>query len=110
MLFPLMAVALLCVAACAREEPRPAQRRHVVEIRDFLFHPASLTVHAGDTVVWMNQDAVPHTVTGAGREWDSGSISAGGSWSRSVSEAGAEAYICSFHPTMTGTVLSVVDG
>ena len=38
----------------------------VVEIREFKFEPATLTVHEGDTVEWKNDDNVPHTVTADG--------------------------------------------
>jgi plastocyanin len=96
------ATALLGVAACPRPGTRPQTRRHVVEIRGFEYLPASLTVAVGDTVVWVNRDAVPHTATAADRDWDSGSIAAGGSWSRVFAAAGTAAYTCTFHPSMTG--------
>jgi plastocyanin len=34
-----------------------------VEIREFKFEPETLTVHEGDTVVWKNDEIVPHTAT-----------------------------------------------
>jgi parallel beta-helix repeat protein len=36
---------------------------HVVHIRGMRFEPKHLTVRPGETVEWVNQDAVPHTVT-----------------------------------------------
>ena len=32
------------------------------------YAPAEVTVAAGDTIVWVNQDIVPHTVTGEARQ------------------------------------------
>jgi plastocyanin len=103
-LLPLFAAALLGAAACSGGGAQPASRRHVVEIRAFEYHPESLTVAAGDTVVWVNRDAVPHTATSEEGLWDSGSIAAGNSWTRIASEAGSDAYLCTFHPTMTGRI------
>ena len=34
-----------------------------VEIRNFAFDPATVTVHPGDTVEWKNDDNAPHTAT-----------------------------------------------
>src|SRR2546423_277336 len=42
------------------------------------FHPAVLTVAAGDTVVWVNRDIVPHTATATGgTKWDTGQLTHG---------------------------------
>jgi plastocyanin len=97
--------ALLCLlaVACGGEAGSgPVPRTHVVEMRGFAFAPAALTLLAGDTVVWRNADIVPHTATSGG-DWDSGSVASGGEW-RWVATAGEFAYLCSFHPTMRGTL------
>lgn len=100
-----LAAALLAAAACngAAGETRP--QRHEVEISAFAFVPDTLTVAPGDTVVWINRDAVPHTATSEEGGWDSGSIAAGGSWGWvAPASAGQAGYVCTFHPTMTGVV------
>jgi plastocyanin len=89
--------ALLLSAGCA-EARKP--RAHAVEIRNFVFAPASLAAAPGDTVVWTNRDIVPHTATPDAGGWDSGSIAAGASWTLVVPEEGLGAYRCAFHPTM----------
>jgi plastocyanin len=94
--------AALLGAACGGGEAAPALRRHLVEIRGFEYHPDSLTVAAGDTVVWVNRDVVPHTASA--QSWDSGSIAAGGSWTLVVTEADEGGYICAFHPSMKGWI------
>jgi plastocyanin len=86
---------------------RPAPRTHVVEISGFGFRPETLTVAAGDTVRWVNHDAVPHSATAgpdSARVFDSGSIAAGGEW-RMVAREGRQDYYCVFHPTMRGLLV-----
>jgi plastocyanin len=100
-----LAAVLFGTVACAPAAGEPAPTRHTVEMRGFAFHPASLTLAPGDTVVWVNRDVVPHTATGPGDSWDSGSIGAGASWSRVFTEADTTAYLCDFHPTMTGRLI-----
>ena len=67
------------------------------------FHPTSLTVHAGDRVVWRNRDLVPHTATAAG-VFDSKAIAAHASWTYTANQSGKFPYVCSFHPTMKATL------
>ncbi len=38
-----------------------------VKIDNFTFGPQKLTVKVGDTVTWMNQDDIPHTVVSVGK-------------------------------------------
>ena len=96
-----LAVALGLAAACAR----PAPRSHIVEIRGFAYLPATLEVAEGDTVVWVNRDAVPHTATRDGGGWDSGSIDAERSWRLVASPGGSQPYYCTFHPSMRGVLV-----
>lgn len=93
--------AALCALGCNPARGQPAAERRTVEISGFAYQPGSLQVTAGDTVVWFNRDAVPHTVTAPDSAWSSGPIPAGGSWSR-VSSAGDSVYFCIYHPGMIG--------
>lgn len=63
----------------------------------------SLTVAVGTTVVWSNQDDVPHTATAEDGSFNSGNIQ-GGTFSHTFEEAGTYAYFCEVHPTMTGEI------
>ena len=76
---------------------------HTVLIQAVSYQPARLTVQRGDTVVWVNKDPIPHTVTAAG-SFDSKSIEVGGSWQYKAVKPGAYDYICTFHPNMKGTL------
>ena len=82
---------------------RAGPATHTVTIDSTRFQPAELRLSAGDTVVWVNKDLFPHTATAAGR-FDSGSIATDGSWQHTVIERGAIDYVCTFHPTMKGTL------
>lgn len=89
-------------AACTRAAPRS----HVVEIRGFAFLPATLQVPAGDTVMWINHDVVPHTATREGGGWDSGSLGGEQVWRWVVTGRDSQSYYyCAFHPTMRGALV-----
>lgn len=95
---------LLCsadAAAGANVAAKPAI--HTVVIEGVKYEPETLAVKRGDTVIWVNKDPFPHTVTGAGA-FDSHSIAAGGSWRYVARKAGDYAYTCTLHPNMKGTL------
>lgn len=73
---------------------------HTVIIEGMKFNPDSLSIHPGDTVIWVNKDIVPHTATGLAREFNSGEIQAEHSWKHRFTKPGEISYACSFHPTM----------
>jgi plastocyanin len=75
-----------------------------VSIENFAFSPAAISVQAGDTVTWVNNDTVAHTATATDGSFDTGSIAPGSSASITFSTAGTFSYICSIHPSMSGSV------
>jgi len=100
----LVAAALLLVGLPAT----PARgATHAVEIADFAFSPATLTITAGDTVTWTNEDAVVHTATSVNGAFDSGDLEQGASYSLTFSTAGTYDYLCTPHPSMTGRIVVV---
>jgi plastocyanin len=74
-----------------------------VSIRNMQFYPRTLKIKKGDVVEWKNDDVVPHTATSA--SFDSRSMNPGTSWRHTFTKAGQFAYVCTFHPTMTGVVV-----
>jgi plastocyanin len=94
-----VATAFAVTSCRAKHEPVV----HQVAIRAMQFEPSTLEVSVGDTVVWTNEDLVPHTVTAAG-SFDSQSLTTKQTWSYTASKAGEYAYGCTFHPTMKGTL------
>jgi plastocyanin len=98
-----LCIAVLCagLAACGAKAREP--QTHQVAIRAMQFDPAELTVAVGDTVVWTNNDVVPHTVTSAPAsplKFDSQLMESKQQWRYTVTGAGELAYVCTFHPTM----------
>jgi plastocyanin len=82
----------------------PGAKAHsfVVTIENVQYSPAKLTVHRGDTIVWVNKDVFPHTVTAQGKAFDSHDIAPDASWSYRAVKSGDFAYTCIYHPTMKG--------
>lgn len=97
-------VLLLALAACGGSKHEPTTHR--VEIRAMTFQPALVDVAVGDTVIWTNKDVVPHTVTSTSKLFDSTSLAQNAEWSYVVTAPGELTYVCTFHPTMFGTVVA----
>jgi plastocyanin len=76
-----------------------------VWIQSMAFTPASITVTAGTTITWTNNDPVTHDVTSTTSQFNSGAMGPGATFSFKFSTAGTYSYICSIHPNMTGTVV-----
>ena len=75
---------------------------HVVEIKDMKFQPAELTVHKGDTVIWINKDIVIHDVTEENKAWASPPLITDATWKKVITKN--ESYFCSIHVIMKGVV------
>ncbi|HEX7315062.1 MAG TPA: cupredoxin family copper-binding protein [Pyrinomonadaceae bacterium] len=95
--------ALLIIAAASAATYKP--RIHTVALRGMKNVPATLVVRAGDTVVWKNEDVVPHTATDRGKAFDSGNIEPGGSWSYVADRKGTFFYYCAYHPNTRGRLV-----
>lgn len=67
------------------------------------FSPNPATIPAGRLVVWRNTDAVVHRVVLNDRSVDTGDIAPGASTAPRVI-GGANAYHCSLHPSMVGSL------
>jgi plastocyanin len=78
-------------------------------IADFSFAPATITVHAGDTVTWVNDGPSAHTATAGNGSFNTGVLKKGQSASHTFTQSGTYAYICAIHPFMHGTVVVLAD-
>jgi plastocyanin len=68
--------------------------------------PNPLTITSGTTVTWTNNDTIAHTTTSDTQGvFDSGSIPAGGKFSRTFQDKGTVSYHCTIHPGMIGSVI-----
>ena len=107
MMFLLCLTAVLPAGAAFAPVPRGSNppAKVAVTIDNFNFNPATLTVAAGSTVVWTNQDDVPHTVTSDENVFGSPALDSGEKFEFTFTKAGTFSYYCKVHPHMTGKVV-----
>ena len=71
------------------------------------YSPETITVVMGvnNTVTWVNNDDVPHTVTATDGSFNSGNMNAAQSWSHTFTAPGTYTYYCAYHSWMKGTIV-----
>lgn len=74
-------------------------------IEAFAFQPGRIEASVGQKVTWTNRDPAEHTVTHDGGGFDSETMAAGATFSRTFDSPGEFRYICSLHPGMKGVVV-----
>ena len=99
-----LAVMLLGAPRVVAAQPAPAAAAEV-EIDQFAFVPQRISVKAGTTVTWINEDDAPHTVASSNKLFKSNALDTGDKFSFTFTTPGTYAYFCSVHPHMTGTVV-----
>ena len=93
-------------AIAASVSASKAMQTQQIEIRNFGFAPATLTVPAGTRVEWSSQDEEPHVITSAGSLFASSKVlDTSDSYAVTFSKPGTYAYYCSIHPMMVGTII-----
>jgi amicyanin len=100
-------VAAWLLIGLGASQPVRAAGSHQVDIVDFAFSPAELTITVGDSVTWTNLDFVIHTATSTGGAFDSGDLDQGESYTLTFTEPGTYDYLCTPHPSMTGRIVVV---
>lgn len=76
-----------------------------VKIENFAFSPMTITVKAGSTVTWTNNDQDPHTVTATNKQFSSKTLMRGDTYQHRFTSPGKYSYLCTVHPFMTATVV-----
>jgi plastocyanin len=76
-----------------------------ISIHNFMFTPDTITVPAGTTVGWQNDDTSPHTVTSMDGTFHSSALDTGDKFSVTFDKAGTFDYFCRLHPVMKGRVV-----
>ena len=94
----MLATALGLAAVADAATPR-------VQIKEFKFVPAVLTVPVGATVTWTNADEEAHTVTATDRAYTSTGLEPKQTYSHRFTQPGTYTYFCALHPHMTATVV-----
>lgn len=102
-----MAPGRICSAAIALYAlagvPARAEIIQVV-IDKLVFVPAEVTAKVGDTIEWVNKDALAHTATATNGNWNV--VTAPKQSGRIVlKKAGTVEYFCKYHPNMRGSLV-----
>ncbi len=77
----------------------------VIQIENFTFNPAELTIKPGTTVTWKNADDIPHSVVGDGTKFRSKPLDTGETFSMKFTDADEIGYFCGLHPHMKGKII-----
>ena len=97
-------VVLLSLAVGAHAAPRkPAPRVFTITVDKLAFGPAPSGLKVGDVVEWVNKDIFQHSATARDKSFDV-ELKAGGKGRAVLRKAGNIAYICRYHPGMTGVL------
>jgi plastocyanin len=75
---------------------------NAISIEEFTFKPATLTIKAGTTVTWTNNDTAGHDVKSD--SFQSPTMAKGQTFSFTFNNTGTFNYICGIHPNMKGTI------
>ena len=82
----------------------PAQAETIqVTIDKLVFAPVEVNAKVGDTIEWVNKDALVHSATATNKDWDV-NIAPHQSGRLVLKKPGAIDYICKYHPNMKGRV------
>ena len=90
--------ALAAVVATARE----SQARYDSTRISSCFSPPALTIPAGTTVTWVNDEQAKHTATADDGSFDSGDQDLGESFTYTFTEPGVYPYFCRYHGDVDG--------
>ncbi len=92
------AAALVLSTALSAAEPV------TIDIAKFAFGPKEITVAPGTTVVWINHDETPHTVSATDHSFVSKALDTDDRYEHTFADEGDIPYFCTVHPFMTGVV------
>ena len=108
---PLVFVLPLLAGLAAAAQPADAAGAQAatppatITIANFHFSPPVLTVTAGTTVVWNNQDDSPHTLLADDGAFRSAALDTGDKFSYTFAKPGDYHYRCGLHPVMKGEIV-----
>jgi plastocyanin len=93
--------AVSCIVYTATAVPAETH----ASINNFKFMPNNITVPVGTTVVWENNDDIPHTVVSLDGSFRSAALDTEDKFSFTFNKAGTFEYFCSLHPYMKAEVV-----
>lgn len=92
----------LCSCNSGETNGNGSPKTDTVLIEQMKFIPETISIHQGDTVLFINKDLVAHNATETNSAWHSPDLQMGDSW-KFVPEKSA-AYFCSIHLVMKGNI------
>jgi plastocyanin len=101
----LLAAALPELTAAGEAVVAAAASPATVKIDNFAFAPATLTVTAGTTVTWKNEDDSPHRIGDKDGTFRSAALDTDDTFSHTFAAPGEYPYICTIHPYMVGKII-----
>jgi plastocyanin len=93
-----LSILLLATPALSAEEAK-------VTIDNFTFSPATLSVKAGATIIFVNHDDLPHNVVDANGGFRSKALDTDETFARVFDKPGEFVYFCGLHPQMQGKII-----
>ena len=100
-----LAAALPELTAAGEAVVAAATNTATVNIDNFAFAPATLTVTAGATVTWKNEDDSPHRIGDKTGTFKSAALDTDDTFSHTFAAPGEYPYICTIHPYMVGKII-----
>jgi plastocyanin len=102
----LSTVAIMAISSpklAVRADSKPSLATEV-KIDNFSFGP-DLTIPAGTTITWTNNDDVPHVVASDTKIFESRALDTDDHFSYTFTKPGTYVYYCKIHPKMTAKVV-----
>jgi len=109
-----MLVSLPILTSCGKSDDddsggnnnqNPGGTNNTVSISNMAYSPNRLTVKAGTTVTWVNEENMSHTVTSDNGTFGSGTLRQNDTYKHTFSSAGTYPYHCNLHTGMKASVV-----
>ena len=101
----LLAAGLPSLGAAGGAVVDAAAKAVTINIDNFAFAPPDLTIAAGTTVTWKNDDGEVHKVQDDHKRFASAALDTDDSFSLTFATPGVYHYFCSIHPYMVGKIV-----
>ena len=102
----ILASMLIIGAGCQKTSDQGQQitSGNIVRIVSFSFQPSEITINAGESVTWINDDPAVHTASADDLTWSLKMIK-GQNMTKTFNNPGEYPYHCAIHPSMKGKVI-----
>lgn len=101
----MMVVVLACGLLPGAANAAAQADASTIEISNFAFTPAVLTIKSGTRITFQNHDDIPHSIVEVAGKFRSRALDTDESFSVTVDAPGEIAYFCGLHPHMKGKII-----